>query len=190
MVPTKATVSNVKAIACGDRYTMFLLNDGTVYGCGENNSGELGIGNTTNPIITRTKANISNAKDIACGEYYTMFLLNDGTIFGCGENDYAQLGIGINNNPITTPTKSSIDLTDVCKIACGQYHTIVLLKDGTVYGCGANMNGGQLGIGAVYTFTKKFTKLSLSNVKAIACGQYYTIFALNDGTVYGCIHKC
>lgn len=51
-VPT-LTASNVKQVSMGEVHSLYMANDGTVYGTGEVSKGELGIGITTIPIEQR-----------------------------------------------------------------------------------------------------------------------------------------
>ncbi|NNV04684.1 hypothetical protein ETC00_18980, partial [Brevibacillus sp. MCWH] len=83
-------MSNVKDIRCGGHHTFFILNDGSVRGCGRNDYGQLGIGNTTDQTSI-VNIPISNVKDIVCGWNHTFFVLNDGTARGCGRNMEGQL---------------------------------------------------------------------------------------------------
>ena len=184
-------------IACGNSHTIVLLDDGTVYGCGINDWGQLGNGNTDSQtslvpmILTEKIPPGKKVVNIACGDQYTIVLLEDGTVYGCGRNDNGQLG---NNSQTESLTLVPMILTKkippgkkVVNIACGDQHTIVLLDDGTVYGCGTN-NIGQLGIGNRNTPKKTLVPMELSGKKVvnIACGYDYTIVLLDDKTVYGC----
>ena len=91
---------DVKQVACGYDHTVIIKNDGSVWACGDNNNGELGLGNTTDRT-TFIKVNINDVKQIACGHYHTIILKNDGTVWTCGDNEYGQLGLG------NTSTKTS-----------------------------------------------------------------------------------
>jgi hypothetical protein len=71
-------------------------------------------------------------------------------------------------------------------ISCGQYHTIVLMTDGTIYGTGTNTSG-QLGDGTTgnkNTLTL-MTSISGKTPSAISCGENHTIVLMTDGTIYG-----
>ena len=132
-------------IACGVYHTIVLLDDGTVYGCGDNTVGQLGNGNNTQqttlvPMILTGKKVIN----IACGVYHTIVLLDDGTVYGCGYNFFGQLGNGDTESQQKTLVPMTLSGKKVVNIACCYYHTIVLLDDETVYGCGDNYYG-QLG---------------------------------------------
>jgi len=63
------------------------------------------------------------------------------------------------------------------------YHSLVLLNDGTVKGFGMNTQG-QLGLGNTTTPITTPTLIpNLSNAKQISCGGNHSLILLNDGTV-------
>ena len=179
--------NNIKQIACGYYHTFILKNDGTVWCCGDNQYGQLGLGTSdTNTHSKFVQVNINNVKQIACGAYFTFILKNDGSIWSCGQNSAGQLGLG-NSTTYKTFTKVTTNINnDVAQITCGLYHTFILKNDGTVYSCGYNTYGG-LGLGNTTTYNT-FTKVTtnISNVKQIACGYHHTVMLKNDGTVWSC----
>jgi hypothetical protein len=68
-------------------------------------------------------------------------------------------------------------------IACGNYHTAILINDGTVRTVGLN-NSGQLGVNDVTTRSTVVSVIGISSQAiAIAGGHYHTAILLNDGTV-------
>ena len=68
-------------------------------------------------------------------------------------------------------------MEDVKAIAAGDYHTVFLKNDGTVWAVGRN-NRGQLGDG---TTDNKFTPVQVLNgVKAIAAGSNHTLILKKD----------
>lgn len=48
---------NVINAACGRNHTLFLTDTGTVYACGDNRSGQCGVGNSQPQILTPTRIN-------------------------------------------------------------------------------------------------------------------------------------
>ena len=89
----------VSQISCGYAYTMFLTDDGNVYGFGQNSNYQLGYssstGNQPTPIHLswfHEGGNNITISQISCGYAYTMFLTNDGNVYGVGNNYYYQLG--------------------------------------------------------------------------------------------------
>jgi alpha-tubulin suppressor-like RCC1 family protein len=185
---TNSTGKTPVSISCGENYTMVLMSDGLVYGCGSNTFGRLGDGTSTNRSTLTLMTNTTGKTpiSISCGTYHTMVLMSDGSIYGCGSNGSGQLGDGTTTQRLTlTLTTNSIGTP--LSISCGQTHTIVLMSDGTIYGCGSNFNG-QLGDG---TTTQRTTLTSITNSTgqipvSISCGNGHTMVLMSDGTIYGC----
>ena len=102
---------NVKSISCGDHYTMYLTESGSVYGVGTNTYGQMGINNTEKYVIFPQLVEYFEAngdtlkggrgvdsekiiiKQVLANESTTYFLTNEGSVYSCGENNYGQLGI-------------------------------------------------------------------------------------------------
>lgn len=72
---------------------MFLESDGTVWACGYNGDGRLGVGTTTTYRTTPVQV-MSGAQAVSAGESHSMFLKDDGTAWACGDNSSGQLGDG------------------------------------------------------------------------------------------------
>ena len=189
---TKVTTNinnDVKQVACGASYTFILKNDGSVWSCGYNKYGQLGLNDTTNiTSFTKVITNINNdVKQIACGEFHTFILKNNGSIWSCGYNGSGQLGLGNNTNK-TSFTKVTTNISnDVKQISCDGNHTFILKNDSSVYSCGGN-GTGQLGLGNNTANKTSFTKVTtnISNVKQVACGSSHTYILKNDGSVWSC----
>lgn len=81
----KIPITNVAQIALGKRSSFFVKNDGTVWGCGYNDCGQLGIGKITSEAGTFVKASITNVKQVVSGSTFTIFIKGDGTIWFVGD---------------------------------------------------------------------------------------------------------
>jgi alpha-tubulin suppressor-like RCC1 family protein len=181
VIPT--SISNVVAIACRGSNTAVLLTDGTIRTWGSGGNGQLGNGTTT---ISQTTAviptDVSNVVAIACGTYHTAALLADGTMRTWGGGAFGQLG----NSTITASQTTAViptSISNVVAIACGNYHTAILLTDGTMRTWGGG-EYGQLGNNTTtLSQTTAVTPTGVSNVVAIACGNYHTASLLADGTM-------
>ena len=177
---------NIKSVYCGFYHTFILENDSTLWSCGGNSYGQLGLGDTTDrTTFTQITANVNNIKEIYFGIDYTIMLKNDGTLWGCGGNSYGQLGLGdtTNRNIFTKITTNVDNIKSVC---CGYNHTLILKDDGTLWGCGRN-DYGQLGLGDTnhrYTFTQ--VTINVDNIKEIYRGGDHTFILKNDNTLWGC----
>ena len=177
-----ATVNKFPAVAGGALHTAVLLADGTVRTFGGNNSGQLGLGDTTQRVVPVTVSGIAGATAVACGSSFTAVLLADGTVRTFGLNNYGQLGVNDTTDRVTPVQVFGISSSAVA-VACGYYHTAVLLADGTVRTFGDNTYG-QLGINvASGTRQTPVTVVNISTATAVAGGQQHTLVLLADGTV-------
>ena len=178
--------NDIKSIHCGYEHTLMLENDGTLWGCGLNDHGQLGLGNTTNrKTFTQATTNTNDIKQVYCGYYHTFILKNDGTLWGCGANGNGQLGLGDNTNR-TTFTQVTTNTDDIKSVYCGGYHTFILKNDGTLWSCGSNGNG-ELGLGDTSgrsTFTQITT--NADDAKTFYCSYYHTFMLKTDGSLWVC----
>ncbi|MDO0132488.1 hypothetical protein KLN18_15510 [Clostridioides difficile] len=173
-------MENIKDVVCGKTHVVVLKNDGTVWTCGNNSAGQLGLGDIENRKIF-TQVNIDNVKKIICGYNHTVILKKDNTVWVAGINSGGHLGLG-DKTDRKIFTKVNID--NVKNIACGNNQTFIQKEDGSVWSTGVN-GFGELGLGDTNQRTT-FTKVNIDNIKKIVCGQAYTFIIKNDGTVYSC----
>ena len=174
-------IGDIKQIACGNYHTVILKNDGTVWSAGQNDYGQLGLGDSNyRNKFTQMIYNINNdAKQIACGALHTVILKNDGTVWSCGRNDYGQLGLGSSVDGIIL---SQVDQTGVTKISCGANHTTIL-RNNELWVAGDNTYG-QISLG-ITASVKSFNKIS-DDVLNMSCGGYHTFIIKNDNTIWSC----
>ena len=121
------------------------------------------------------------ASIVACGAYHTAVLLANGTVQTFGYNNYGQLGV---NDTVTrsTPVQVWAISSSAIAVAGGQYHTAVLLANGTVQTFGRNIRG-QLGVNDTNQKSTPVQVLNISSAIAVACGGVYTAVLLANGTV-------
>ena len=121
-------------------------------------------------------------KTIASGNAFSLAICNDSLGQSWGSNSGGQLGIG--STIIAAPTPVSIlNLTSVTDVAAGQLHAFAILKDGSLYSWGNNVQG-ELGIGST-TSVNIPQQITLSNVIDVAGGVNFGIALRTDGTVWG-----
>ena len=171
--------TEIRDIAAGPFGTIFLKTNNTVYSCGYNANGELGLGNTTTAKVP-TLAPIQNVAQISLYNEHSLFLKADGTVYSSGINEDGRLGIG-NTTNVSTPTLCSI--TNVVDISAGFNHSVFLKADGTVYTCGNNEEG-QLGIGTNENANVPTLVPNMTDVKGIYAGDYFTAFLRDDGLYF------
>jgi uncharacterized repeat protein (TIGR01451 family) len=177
---------NARAVAARGYYTLALKADGTVWGWGENKSGQVYDGTKDESKIYPTQVTgLSGVSAIAAGPNFGLALKGDGTVWGWGDNTWGQLG---NADAPAAPKVSPVQvkgLTGVTAIAAGASHGLALKADGTLWAWGAN-GGGQLGVGARDENPHFVPVLVMSDVKAMAAGAGQTYAVKSDGTVWVC----
>ncbi|MCX6360476.1 MAG: Ig-like domain repeat protein [Armatimonadetes bacterium] len=158
-----ATITNVKAVSShGNLHSLALLNDGTVWACGNNFNGQLGIGTTSNQLTPAMIPSFTNVKAIAGGHIHGIALKNDGTVYGWGYNNNGSVGDGTTTKRLSPVLVSGI--SGITKIATGFYQSFALKSDGTLYGWGKNFNW-QLGDG---TYDDRVSPIIVSTGSAVA----------------------
>jgi hypothetical protein len=130
---TGGYISSVAAIAAGANHTVFLKNDGTVWATGDNGSGELGDGSTTDNLRAEqvldstTGGQFTNISAISTGYNHSVFLKNDGTVWATGQNNNGELGDGSTTDKtraVQVMQSLGNPLTNVSKLSGNSTHSI------------------------------------------------------------------
>jgi alpha-tubulin suppressor-like RCC1 family protein len=181
-LPEKILGTNVTAIAAGIHHTLFLKNDGSLWVMGDNESGELGDGSTTAAHVPK-KIVTTNVTAIAAGEYHSLYLMSDSSLWGMGNNYEGELGDGTFNDA-HPPERNVYMATNVTAIAAGEYHSLLLKSDGSLWVMGWN-EFGQLGDRNDSRPDAAIPeKIVATNVTAIAAGWNHSLFLKNDGSLW------
>lgn len=181
-VPKQIVTGGVVAVGAGYRHSLFLKSDGSAWGMGFNNDGELGIGNTNS--VNQPALIIPNgvsAISTGCGGYHSLFLKSDGSVWGTGYNGFGALGDGTYTNSIVP---KQIIAGGVTAIAAGGSHSLFLKSDGSLWATGDNFYG-QLGDGTFNSKTNNPEQIVSSGVVAIATGYSHSLFLKSDGSLWG-----
>jgi alpha-tubulin suppressor-like RCC1 family protein len=176
-------LTDVVAIAAGSANTSLALKrDGTVWGWGENGSGQLGDGTQTSRSTPVRAGTLTGVIAIAVGGSHSFAVKSDGTLWAWGANSSGQLGDGTQTQR-TSPVQITA-LTGVSMVAAGYNHSVALKTDGatagTVWTWGYN-NYGQLADGAPLTLRKTPATI-LANATGIGAGDNHSLAIVSDGT--------
>ncbi|CAK4401331.1 unnamed protein product [Aphanomyces euteiches] len=179
---------NVMDVACGNENTIVLCENGQVFVCGYNDSGQCGMGTTQRvhafKLITGlvdkqvVKLSAGNGcEHVAAvtdlGELYTFgynarVVTDENEMYGFGRNDFGQLGVsdGLDKHePFRIPFFSA---------------------SGGLYSFGKN-DHGQLGIdapGVKMTPVRVEGELESEIIVQLACGYYHSVALTQSGKVY------
>lgn len=171
----------------GGEHCLILDASGNIYTFGRGSRGALGHGilnDEDDPKQVMALAGIRMVS-IACGKWHCACISQDGDLYTWGWNQNGQLGLPIHNpnNPdgvSVMATPHVIDIEDnsskVIKVACGKRHTIALLENGKLYGCGLNKYKQLLKENIDFiekmTFLESFTDEIVLDIK---CGPWNSI---------------
>ena len=103
-------LENIIAIAASGDHTIALRADGTVWGWGWNNNGQLGDGTTimrTSPVQMQ---GVDDVAAIATGSAHSVAMRNDGTVWTVGSNSHGQLGDGTTANSLISVQVAGLNL--------------------------------------------------------------------------------
>ena len=132
--------NHIQSLACGSYHTLALTITGQVFAWGRNNYGQIGIGSNHDQLIPVKVSALDNEniRLVKCGSSHSFALTDNGKLYAWGGNSFGQLGLG-NCIHQTMPTivKFSVDVP-VKSVACGEYHTLILMITGEIYSCGRN----------------------------------------------------
>lgn len=171
-------------IACSSYTSYFVTDTYKAYACGYNNVGQLGDGTTGNKNVpTQVKLGDEMVIDVVTTSHSgnaVYFRLIDNRLMACGYNGHGQLGDGTTTN-VSTP--KLVPISDVKKIACGEYHTILMKTNNEVYALGYNGNY-QLATGNNTNATTPTRILADKDVEWIDCGYHTSIFGTSDKKLY------
>tara|TARA_Y100000768_G_C23991035_1_gene693061 strand:+ start:610 stop:1929 length:1320 start_codon:yes stop_codon:yes gene_type:complete len=191
--------ASVTQIDGGDEHVCAVLTTGGVRCWGNNQYGQLGIGDKSgdNYLIGDNEhptvdVNLGgeSATQVAAGAHHSCALLTSGDVRCWGRNVHGNLGInstetiGDNEDPTVNVTLGGATVT---QISAGQYHTCALLatKDVRCWGSGSY---GVLGRGDVENIGDNeslITNVNLAGAKVahIDAGSFHTCTALTTGKV-------
>lgn len=141
--------SNWQSIKSSQFNTFGIKTNGTLWGCGGNVYGGMGIGSTASQISVMTQiGTATNWREIVGGDYFTLALKTDNSLWGWGQNDGYQMGNNICCADQLTPIQIGT-ATDWKTIGASYNRSGFAIKNnGTLWCWGTNI-AFLLGDGAV-----------------------------------------
>lgn len=183
-------MTGVQAIAAGGGengcHALFLKTNGSVWGSGENSSGQLGDSSNGDRITAVQASGVtSGVTAIAAGEGHSLFLKSDGTVWASGDNSSGQFGTG-NTTASNVPVQVQ---TGMQAIDAGYRYSLFVRTDGAARACGYNQTY-PLGDNSNMTRITPVQPTGMTSVYAISSGGSiqgsHSLFLKADGSVWAC----
>uniref|UniRef100_A0A1I7XGZ0 SAM_MT_RSMB_NOP domain-containing protein n=1 Tax=Heterorhabditis bacteriophora TaxID=37862 RepID=A0A1I7XGZ0_HETBA len=137
----------VQSVACGEKHTLMLAEDGKMWSVGGNEDGQLGRGGRGSGSYTIYPVSFTGGVEIiqviSAGRSHSLAVAEDGRLFAWGSNEHGQLALPHNVRWQETPKRIST-LNEVVQVATGPDHCIALLESGLVMVWGEQYDGAIL----------------------------------------------
>lgn len=132
-------------VSAGSSQSLAVRTNGTIWGWGYGNQGQLGIGclvfYPSSPVSV--VGGFTDWCQVSVNAQHTMGLRQNGTLWAWGAGNYGRLGNNSTTNR-SSPVSVIGGFTDWCQISTGYRHSLAVRTNGTAWAWGRN-NYGQLG---------------------------------------------
>lgn len=130
MVTYNGNAQCYESLKFGGSHTLGIKSDGTLWGWGRGDYGNLANVNLTEPNPIQVTA-FSNIQNYYPGVINTFVIKTDGTLWGVGSNVYGALGVNSTAEYFTTFQQITTD-NNWLKVSPSLYFTLALKTDGTI----------------------------------------------------------
>lgn len=178
----------ITQISAGQNSALVLTREGTVFGWGEDDHGELAVGgDTQNAVVTVPvpvqAAGLSGVTQVSAGFHHGLALLADTSVQGWGLDDAGQLGNAASvdagclcrSTPLAVLDQGGNPLLGLGAVSGGGQHSLAIRQaDGAVLAWGDNTYG-QLGDGSTTSRELPQPATGLVGVVQIAAGGHHSL---------------
>ncbi len=187
-VPARVTPDGYDGWTCvsaGYYHTLALRSDGSMWGFGRNDEGQLGLNYVSDANAgVYNPVQISSGTDwatVIAGGMHSFALKGDGSLWAWGRNDEGQLGDGSNTDRIV-PAPIAAGCTWKM-ISAGDSYTAGIMEDGSLWAWGLNSDG-QLGDGTTDNSNVPVRIRTGNNWSLVSAGINHTLAVKTDGTLW------
>lgn len=178
--PVGGLGSGVVGLAAGDSHACVIMAASGVRCWGENDTGQLGDGDTTDSYLPVDVPNTADAASLAIGGSHSCLLSTAGEVRCWGSGSSGQIGDGLSLPsfaPLVAPLPSA-----AVQIVAGTAHTCARLDDSRVF-CWGNNVLGQVGDGTTENRASPVEITALGTAtSALTAGAFHTCARLADGS--------
>jgi len=177
-----------KTVSASDNTTYAIKADGTLWAWGDNEEGQLGIGDTGMKLssVPMQIGTDSNWKQVYGARGAGFFLKEDGTLWTAGSNEQGMSGVGDGVTKHTSLIQVGTD-SDWAEVFCSAdwcYTVLALKTDGSLWGWGSGSNFG-LGQGNTNNSAVPIRIGTDNDWKTISVGASHILALKNDGSLWG-----
>ncbi|MCL2410521.1 MAG: hypothetical protein FWC97_02650 [Treponema sp.] len=182
LVPTRiGTDTDWLSVSAGERHSVAIREDGSLWIWGDNRDAQLGDGTTTARNVPTRIGSDTDWLSVSAGGWHTVAIREDGSLWAWGSNRDGQLGDGTWDNRLV-PTRIGPD-TDWLSVSAGVLHTVAIREDGSLWAWGSNWDG-QLGDGTT-TYSLVPTRIGTdTDWLSVSAGERHTVAIREDGSLW------
>ncbi|XP_040822924.1 probable E3 ubiquitin-protein ligase HERC6 isoform X2 [Ochotona curzoniae] len=182
--------SRLHLAASGERHSLLLLTDGTVWSCGDNGRGQLGrkgVKHAKQPEQIQALETL-HINSVSCGKEHSLAVCHKGRVFAWGAGSEGQLGLGELKETVFTPLKiKALSEIKIIQVSCGHHHSLALSADSQVFSWGKNSHG-QLGLNGELCWQvspQRVKSLQGIPMAQVAAGGAHSFALSVSGTSFG-----
>ncbi len=186
-------LDGVTVVAGGTTHTLMLRKDGSVWGVGQNDFGQLGNGSTTSdnpnpfpvPALVSPGTKLKDISALSAGHAHSAAVDKTGVVWAWGWNGNGQVGNGTKTDSAAPLALNSLKTASgaAADVSAGYAHTVAAMSNGEVYAWGWNKDG-QLGDGGTTDASAPLKVPGLAKVIAVEAGYEFSMALDSDGCVW------
>lgn len=163
-------------------FSIGLQTNGTIWGWGLNDLGQLGLGSNGPPIRSAVRiGKDTNWVQVEAGATHVLALKRDGSLWSWGGNSAGQLGTGStvsSNAPVRVGSESAW-----VEVRAGGFYSLARRADGTLWAWGGNTNG-QLGLGNTTSQRTPMRVGTSADWAGLSAGVFHALALKTNGTLW------
>jgi len=186
----------VAAVAAGGYYSLALTSDGRLFAWGQNGSGQLGDGSTTqrlSPVAVDVSGALAGrvVASVDAGANHSLAVTTDGRLLAWGSSGFGLLGDGFatrRTSPVAVDSSGVLAGRTIAAVTAGALHSLALTTDGRLFAWGRGFEG-QLGAGFAVQRNAPVAvdttgALAGREVAAVGAGANHSLALTTDGGLF------